>query len=361
MIFTVRDRETKYCWPLPNDLIKSNQGGTILFKLQADEFAILDSKALELDSFTDRCKDIVKQISNDIFTIDDSEINLTVSSGISHGTERLLANATVALKVAKKQKKDFIVFDDSMLISEEYEENIKVASKLKEAIEEDRIVPFYQPIVNTDTQKTEKYEALMRLIERDGTVVSPFSFLEISKVTKLYTKLTQIIIEKSFKEFADKNFELSINIGVDDILNKEVVEFIKEAVARYKIGEKVIFEIVESEGIESFDEVMNFIKEVKTLGCKIAIDDFGTGYSNFEYLMKLQVDFIKIDASMIKNIDRDENSRIIAKTINDFAKKLNMKTVGEFVYSEKVYNEVKSMGIDYCQGYYFSEPKRDID
>ncbi|MFA7609853.1 MAG: EAL domain-containing protein [Sulfurimonas sp.] len=129
---------------------------------------------------------------------------------------------------------------------------------------------------------------------------------------------------------------------------------------RYDIGSKIVFEIVESEYIEKFEDVMRFIAKVKKYNCKIAIDDFGTGYSNFEYLIKLKADYLKIDGSLIKNIDKDKNAYIVVSTIVDFAKKLGMKTVAEFVESEEIFNIVKNLGIDYSQGYYFCEPKKDL-
>lgn len=127
---------------------------------------------------------------------------------------------------------------------------------------------------------------------------------------------------------------------------------------KYKFKDKIVFELIESEGIENFDEVINFIEQVKKLGAKISIDDFGTGYSNFEYIMKLKVDYIKIDASMIKNIDTNKNSQMVTETIIDFAKKLEIKTIAEFIHSKNVYDVVKEMGVDYAQGYYLGKTQR---
>lgn len=132
--------------------------------------------------------------------------------------------------------------------------------------------------------------------------------------------------------------------------------FLKKKIKDYRIGHRLVLEIVESEGIENFDYVNRFIEDVKALGCKIAIDDFGTGYSNFEYLLKLKADYIKIDGSLIKNLDHDKDAELIVRLLLDFAKHQNIQTIGEFVHSDAVYQKVKSMGIDYSQGYYLGEP-----
>ena len=104
----------------------------------------------------------------------------------------------------------------------------------------------------------------------------------------------------------------------------------------------------------------NFITKIKSFDCKIAIDDFGTGYSNFVYLMKLNADYIKIDGSLIKEINTNEQAQIVVSTIVDFAKKMGIKTIAEFVENEAILNKIIELDIDYSQGYFFSEPKIDI-
>jgi len=198
----------------------------------------------------------------------------------------------------------------------------------------------------------------MRMIDDNGDYISPIHFLDLAKKNKLYPELTKIMLIKTFKIFKKLDYQVSINLSVEDILNETVNKTIIDKLTRYNIGHKVIFEIIESEGIENFEEVISFIEKVKKVGAQISIDDFGTGYSNFEYIMKLKVDYIKIDGSMIKNIDTNKDSKLVTETIIDFAKKMNIKTVAEFIHSKNVYSVVKDMGIDYSQGYYFGEPKK---
>lgn len=116
------------------------------------------------------------------------------------------------------------------------------------------------------------------------------------------------------------------------------------------------FEILESEQIKDFDIVIDFIKEVKKIGCNIGIDDFGAGYSNFIMLTNLNIDFVKIDGSLIKEIDNRQNQQVIVSTIASFSDQFGFKTIAEFVSSEAIYNKVKAIGVDYCQGYYFEKP-----
>ena len=121
-----------------------------------------------------------------------------------------------------------------------------------------------------------------------------------------------------------------------------------------------MFELLETEKLEDCFEVQSFIREVKKYGCKIAVDDFGSGYSNFNYIISLNVDVIKIDASLIKDIDTDYNSQIITSSIVNFAKKMGIKTIAEYVHSEAVFNKIRELNIDYAQGYFIGKPEPEL-
>jgi len=164
------------------------------------------------------------------------------------------------------------------------------------------------------------------------------------------------MIHKSFEYLKDFNVDFSINLTKGDILSSSVKECLYENMKKYKCAHRVILEIVESEGIENFSEITSFIHEVKQLGCRIAIDDFGTGYSNFAYLVKLEVDMIKIDGSLIKDIDTNETSAMTVETIISFAKKMGYSIVAEFVDRMSVQEKLQSLHVDFSQGYLFSKP-----
>ena len=173
--------------------------------------------------------------------------------------------------------------------------------------------------------------------------------------------MTSKIVEKSCEYFKDKDIMFSINLMIEDIKNEKTINHLFNKLKETNTAHKIILEIVESEGIEKFDEVIDFIRKAKALGCKVAIDDFGTGYSNFEYIINLNVDFLKIDGSLIKNIHINENIKLTVSTIVNFAKVLGIQTVAEFVHCQEVQDIVESLGIDFSQGYLFHEPEHFID
>lgn len=302
---------------------------------------------------------MISTIAKTPFMIQEEEISLQVTGSISFEPDKhqLFTSADLAMTSAKKNQQTLLVYEPSLLLNAECANNIKWTKKLQQAIRNDKITPFYQPIVDNLTGEYRKYESLVRLIDEEGKVISPFFFLEIAKRTKYYRSITKTVLEKSFECFKVMQSSFSVNLTIKDIMDDETQETIFRLLEHYGIGERVVFEIVESEGIENYDRIILFIKTVKGYGCKIAIDDFGTGYSNFEYLLKLKADFIKIDGSLIKNLHNDDEAKILVATIVSFAKQLGMKTIAEFVSDEQIYTIVKEMGIDYSQGYYFGEPR----
>ena len=128
-----------------------------------------------------------------------------------------------------------------------------------------------------------------------------------------------------------------------------------------QVMQNITFEILESESISDYNAIKTFIDDMKKVGAKVAIDDFGSGYSNFEHLINLDIDFIKIDGSLIKNIHREPSAYNIVNLINTFAHESNIKTVGEFVENEEIYKTLQEIGVDYAQGYYFAKPEKNIE
>ncbi|MDR3597370.1 EAL domain-containing protein [Clostridium sp.] len=337
-----------------------NQNELHPYRINSDIFVIVNNKGLK-EEFIKKIRSLQNNINKECFSSEEVKIFITVTMGVALEEELLFEKAEMALNHAKKNRELFQVYKEELNIYEGIKENIVWTKKIKDAIAENRILPYFQPIVNNKLGTIEKCEALIRMIDENEKVISPYFFLDIAKRAGLYKELTKIMLEKTFEISNKTDYQISINLLFQDIVNSQVRALIIEKLQKAKNPENVVFEIVESEGIENFNEVAEFIKEIKKYGCKIAIDDFGTGYSNFSYLMKLNVDYIKIDGSIIKNIHKDKSAETVTKTIVAFAKELGIETVAEFVSEEEIYNKIKDLNVDYSQGYYFSEPKDNIE
>ena len=328
------------------------------YRLSADEFAfVIDKKMFfyelkeHLESMYTSFKEIiVKYKTHDIY------IDFTLASSASKDNTNIFSKVSMALRYAKDTASHYWIYEDSMEFEKNYENDLKLSEIVREAICNNRIIPYFQAIVDTKTTEVTKYECLARLIDINGNIISPLIFIPISKKIKSYNIITKTIIDKSFTHFEAINCEFTINLSIEDIIKKEMFEFIMDKLKNSKMSSKVTFEILESDAIEDFIKVERFINEARRYGAKIAIDDFGSGYSNFSYLTKLQADYIKIDGSLVKNMDKDYNSFVVVETIVEFAKKLGIKTIAEYVHSNSIMDKAKELNIDYVQGYYLDKP-----
>jgi PAS domain S-box-containing protein/diguanylate cyclase (GGDEF)-like protein len=341
---------------------------SIIYKLPSDEYAILIKGSHTKEDIETFILGLSNYVSTTTFEVLDQEISLNITIGIAGSSNNLherkkeiILHADMALKLAKQTRKNYLFYDESLHIKEDYENNLLWIKRLRVAIDENRIVPFYQPIINAKTLEIEKYEALVRIIEEDGTVISPLHFLEISKKVKLYHQITTIMIDKVFEEMRHhQDLQCSINLSIEDIQDSFMNAYILNKIKYCPYSYRIIFEILESEGIRNYEVINQFVTEVKKYGAKIAIDDFGAGYSNFVYITKLDIDYIKIDGSIIRDINTNSTSQIITKTIIDFALQLGIQTVAEYVHNEDTYNYLKHLPLNHLQGYYFGEPKSSI-
>lgn len=339
-----------------------------VYRVYNDEFLLLcEEKNIHTDSYQTLLREIINDIEES--TIDCNApacISFTVSGGIAayslHGSrENLPLYAGIARNMAKRQHKKLMIYKHAMRNEENYAKNINWIKRIKRAIEQNRFIPYYQPIQNNTTGKIVKYEALVRMIDEEGNTISPFFFLEIAKKAKLYSKITQAVIDTTLETFRDRpEYECSINLSTEDIVDQEMRSYIYNKLGSYPYPERIIFEITESEEIKDFEIVNRFIKKIRSYGTQVSIDDFGTGYANFSYILDLDIDYIKIDGSLIKNIDHDTESRIITEAIIAFSKKLGTQTIVEYVHNQAVYDTVMSLGADYSQGYFIGEPQATI-
>ncbi|MDA7816804.1 EAL domain-containing protein [Sulfurimonas sp.] len=335
----------------------ATQDNLKLYRLQADQFVLACIESTNQEKFEQVILDINQRAVKDSFNVKQYEVLIMTTIGVAFGSENTLIDADIALKIAKKSKKHFVTYSKDFAVEEEFRNNLEWTKKLKKAIDEERITAYFQPIYSHATNRIEKYEALVRMIGEDSNPISPFHFLDIAFKTKLYPQITRIMIDKVVEvALSHHDYEFSINFEIEDLLNTDTMSYFLNKLKESNVGERLVVEVVESQGIEDFDAVKTVVDWIKAFGCKLSIDDFGTGYSNFEYLLKLKADYVKIDASLIKHIDKDEDMLLVTKNIVSFSNISNMKTIAEFVCSKEINDIAIDIGIDYSQGYYIGEP-----
>lgn len=327
------------------------------YRISGDEFAWLKSSMINLYDLLE----MLEELSEHAFIYKGSEIHLSLSCGIAESKERLIENANAALYQAKLTSKPLEIYDASMQEYEQIDKNIYWTQQLREALKEDRIITYYQPILDVNLQKANKFETLVRLQGKDGTIYSPIHFMEVAKLSRLYLRLTRVILKKSFRYFRDKPYSFSVNITIDDIMDIATRNYIIDLLKSFPEPSRVVYEILETDEIKEFEIINKFAQEVHEYGAKLAIDDFGSGYSNYDYVIKLNVDFLKIDSSLVMNVDKDAKIEIVVESIINVSRKLGLKTIAEYVHSKEVMDKVKELGIDFVQGYYINEPLANVE
>jgi diguanylate cyclase (GGDEF)-like protein len=325
-----------------------------VYRGSEDDFILLGTDKISNGKFVGLCQKIVEAVKSKKFDMESDSFSIKMRIGASL-SKKYYMNAKRALKEARIHRQDIVVYDKNDDIKRKLINNIKWTKKLKDKNLHKKIVVYGQPIVDVKTKEVEKYECLVRYKDKDE-IVAPNNFLDIAIDNNLYGDVTKIVVDKTVEYFSKNEGNFSINLSIEEIVDVNNIMYIEHKIREHDLGNRLTFEILESDRVEKFDDLLKFIKRVKNNGVKIAIDDFGTGYSNFDYLMKMSVDVVKIDGSIIENLETSSVSRKLVSLIVELSKEMGIKTIAEYVSNENIFNIIKELGIDYAQGYYFGKP-----
>jgi len=341
-----------------------------LYKVYGDIFALLDTNIVfKIDKLEKLVNDLNSLFFDNKVVLKryDLELDISISLGISVSNEYPLKAANIALRSAKRSDRNFYIYNNEMDPKEKIKESRYWEHKIKDAILENKIVPFYQAIFDRENNIV-KYEALMRMDNtgenKEGeNFILPSKFLEFAKKSKQYNEINLLLIKKVLKEVSSCDKQISINLSFKSIQNSSFVKELENLIDTIdnKYYKYIVFEILESEFVWDYRILENFIIKYKKMGIKIAIDDFGSGYSNFKHILNVMPDYLKIDGSLIQNIDKEKESYELVKYITKFAHAIGIKTVAEYVHSKEVYDLLYEIGIDEFQGFYLAIPKKEFN
>ena len=330
-----------------------------VYRLSADEFALIDKTTKELEFYEKFVLGILEDIADFKVEVYNDYISIDITVGISNAKEDTFQTAEVALDYAKYHNKPYMIYTKDIDNKKDIQTKLQWKQTIRQALNFDMVVPVYQPIVDADG-KVLKFESLMR-IKQDDKLISPFFFLDIAITTKLYDKLSRVIIFEALASIKEYNIPISINFTYDDITNDELLKDIEEyMIQNQNVASLAVFEITEEQSMQNYDDVKDFIKRFRSYGVKFAIDDFGSGFSNFEYILEIEPEYLKIDGSLVKKIAEDEKSYILVKAIVSFSHELGIKVIAEYVCNEEIFHLLKVINVDEYQGFYFFEPLLSI-
>lgn len=337
------------------DNIVSKETKSKLYRIQGDEFAFICNKDDKID---ETCQNIKDNFEEKTIFFKDNLIHLSVNVSYS-STKPILLTATIAMQECKNSLDSHIIsYDNFSYDSQENKNSLEMLRVIKDAITQDSIIPVYHAIINNKTKKVHKYETLARIKQANNVLLSPFHFIELSKKFKLYPEITKSIIKKAFHDFEHMDVNFSINFSYIDIHNPKILEYFYNTLEENKqTAKRLTIEILETENIDSYEELLNFRDKIKKYGCKLAIDDFGAGYSNWINILKLKPDYIKLDGSLIEDLLLNKDNISLVQTIVSFAKTNNIKTIAEYVSSAELAVLVNELGIDFSQGFHYARPE----
>ena len=350
------------------DMMRDVNGG--LYRLGGDEFAIHLPSTLRAQA-VDIAEKALDAVRHYRFQAGDQKVisNLSASAGIAlypfHGNDALalLSNVDIAMYQAKELGRNrCMVFDQSSDNLRSTHKRIHWAKKLRDALDEDRLTLFSQPVVRLTDQQPVHHEILVRIRDDQGKYITPGNFIELAESLGLVKEIDMRVVEKLLRFMqergeAGQKVRYFVNLSrvsiADAVWVKRFVKLLETTPVK---PSQLAFEITETAAMSEIDVTLAFIRKLKEMGCRFALDDFGAGFSSFYYLKRFDVDYLKIDGSFIHDLARDDGSRIFVKALANVARDLDKQVVAEWVETPEALRLLLEMGAQFGQGFLFQRP-----
>jgi len=364
-----------------NDTVGHHQGDTVLRNISSliaerlresdffariggDEFALLlpntdQQTALSLsDSICKLLDNYQCKIDQQTFKVNCS-IGISEIDGLEDSADEYMKQADIALYAAKKQGRNMAhIYDQDDAHSKDLKASLEWVRKLHQAVADDSLELYFQPVVEIASREVAYYEALVRL-KLDGRIVPPGEFIPALEREGDMSLLDHQVIGKAIKYLADhpELHKLAINLSAQGFSDERLVPLVKEKLECYQVdASRIIFELTESASLSNIGATQDIISRIGELGCEFSIDDFGTGFSTFSYLKQLPAQSVKIDGSFVVDLASNPVDLALVKAIYEVASALGKNTVAEFVENEETLKILQQIGVTYAQGYHLGKP-----
>lgn len=348
-----------------------------LARLGGDEFGVLlDNCPLEQSEIV---ADLLRQTVKDFhFAWNGKPFAIGVSIGLvpinreTGSLDVVLSCADAACYAAKDKGRNRVHLyraEDGDLVQRQGEMNW--VARIARAVEENRFRLYYQTIMplQDEIHEGRHFEILLRLIDDDGQIVPPMAFIPAAERYNLMPSIDRWVVSTAFglywKLFPECGkaqekpcHTCTVNLSGPSLCDEYFLEFIKRQFVMYKVPHKhICFEITETAAISNLSKAIGFISELRACGCRFSLDDFGSGLSSFTYLKNMQVDYLKIDGSFVRDMVDDPMDEAMVSSINQVGHVIGLKTIAEFVENDAVLEKLREMGVDFAQGYGIEHPK----
>ena len=355
-------------------LVRHLPENATLSRLGGDEFGVLLEDCNNQQSHK-VAEQIMRMVESFQFRYEDSTFDVSVSIGLVPilGDEITpsfaLSAADVACFVAKESGRARIhTYQEGDAEHTRHHSEMQWVSRINQAMKEDRFRLFRQAIVPLQEDSDEqRYELLIRLEDDEGKMVPPGLFIPSAERYNLMPALDRWVIETTFKYYSQLVQKVpdiaaltrfSINLSGNSLNDDSLYAFVRNQLEKHKIPtHHICFEITETAAVFNLGNASRFIRNMKDMGCRFALDDFGSGLSSFAYLKNLPVDFLKIDGSFVKDMVEDSMDKAIVEAINQVGHVLGIRTIAEFVENDAIMEQLRTLGVDYAQGYGIGKPE----
>lgn len=345
-------------------LLAMKREGDVFCRVGGDEFALLlpRTKRHDAEQFAQR---ICSMLQNGHYQFDDRvfkiscSIGMTEISGVEMLPETYLQQADIALYVAKRRGRNQVhVYGAEDRDTEDFKASVQWVHVLQKAIVNDQLILHFQPVFDAKTGEVAYFEALVRLIV-DGKIIMPGEFIPALERVEDTNLLDHQVVSKAISMISQYSVleKVAINLSAQAFSDDNLMPLVEQKLSQFGVSAgQIIFEVTESASLTNLDATRDMINKLMELGCEFSIDDFGTGFSTFSYLKQLPANCVKIDGSFVKDMVENPIDKALVKSICEVANALEKTTVAEFVENEATAVALRSMGVNYLQGYHLSRP-----
>lgn len=344
------------------EMVKDIMGINAAARIQSDEFSLIFPKVGEDYDVEELLNDLIKLLSVN-FMVDGINISITVTAGVSifprdgKTEEVLMSHANIAAYHARKEGKPYVIYNTQM---EDVTQNRIILSELKNAIENNELEIYYQPVLDLETQAIVGAEALVRFNHPQYGLLAAEKFIPLIEGTNLIRKLAYFMLTGTIKQLSEwyaagHQIYVSVNLSLRDVTDTDLPDIIQELIQDINVPKELLkLEFTERACLTDQAVAKEVLEQLAALGVKLSIDDFCSGYSSFMYLVNYPINDIKIEKSLILKMSKDLRKDKIVEAILQLAKVLNLDVVADGICDEETFERLKEMGCRYGQGFLFS-------
>jgi len=327
----------------------------VVYRLHTDTFALV-TEAADPAGFGAQVRALAEALAGFEVDLGGRSTPVPLRFGAAAADRDAVVLADEALARARASRTTVVVHDpDRDGQSGDLAERLRILRTLRWALDHGKVFPLFQPLIDLATGRVEKYECLMRVEDEEGRVLLPQQFMEISKKTRVYQALSQRLFQVGLEAARWGAYDFSVNLTMEDLTSAPTLDFLVAEARRTGTARRLIVEVVETEELEDLDRTDRVFDALRAEGIRLAVDDFGSGYASFDYLLRLNPAFVKIDGSIVQKILDDPRARDLVASIVGFARKAGMKTVAEYLDTATLVETVRALGVDYGQGWHIGK------